>query len=91
MHLSGKRALLPALAPLGTGHEGFPSSGSSRCKAPRERSRLHDGLNPCIMAVDAKLLVERTLYKIGFSLWVERAGVLPDFYMAPDFGFACIR
>ena len=42
-NLSGKRAALPPPAPLRTGHESFPSSGSSRYKAPRERSRCHDG------------------------------------------------
>lgn len=43
---SGKRATLPPLPPLRTGRESFPSSGSSRHKAPRERSRHHDGLIP---------------------------------------------
>ena len=43
---SGKRASLLTLPPLRTGHESFPSSGSSRCKAPYEWSRLHDGLIP---------------------------------------------
>jgi hypothetical protein len=36
---SGKEVALPPLPPLGTGREGFPSSGSSRCKAPLARSR----------------------------------------------------
>jgi hypothetical protein len=44
--LSGKGTALLPLPPLRTGHESFPSSGSSRCKAPRERSRFHDGLIP---------------------------------------------
>ena len=77
--------------PLRTGCESFPSSGSSRYKAPRERSRLHDGLNPGLMAMDAELLVERTVHKIRLPLWVKRVGVLPDFDMTPDLGFARIH
>jgi hypothetical protein len=38
-HWSGKGAALPPLPPLRTGRESFPSSGSSRNKAPREQSR----------------------------------------------------
>ena len=45
-HWSGKRMALPPLPPLRTGRETFASSGSSRYKAPRERSRFHDGLIP---------------------------------------------
>jgi hypothetical protein len=63
-HLSGKGAALPPLPPLRTGRESFPSSGSSRYKAPRERSRFHDGLNPGFMAMDAKPLPERTFREI---------------------------
>jgi len=37
---SGKEAALPPLPPLRTGHESFPSSGSSRCEAPLSRSRF---------------------------------------------------
>jgi len=40
--------------------------------------------------MDTKLLVERTFREVGLPLWVERVGVLPDFYVAPDFGVACI-
>ena len=43
---SGKEVTSPPLPPLRTGRESFPSSGSSRCKAPYEWSRLHDGLIP---------------------------------------------
>jgi len=43
------------------------------------------------MAMDAELLVERTFREVGLPLWVKRVGVLPDFNMAPDFGFARIR
>ncbi len=43
---SGKGAALLPLPPLRTGRESFPSSGSSRYKAPRERSRPHDVLIP---------------------------------------------
>jgi hypothetical protein len=45
-HWPGKDAALPLRPPLRTGRETFASSGSSRCKAPRERSRCHDGLIP---------------------------------------------
>jgi hypothetical protein len=38
---SGKEVALPPLPPLRTGRETFASSGSSRTKAPRERSRCH--------------------------------------------------
>ena len=37
---SGKEAALLPLPPLRTGREGFPSSGSSRSKAPQLRSRF---------------------------------------------------
>ena len=40
---SGKEDALRRPPPLRTGRESFPSSGSSRCEAPRERSRCHDG------------------------------------------------
>ena len=40
---SGKGTALPPLPPIRTGLESFPSSGSSRSKAPPERSRYHDG------------------------------------------------
>ena len=50
-HWSGKGAALLPLPPLRTGRESFPSSGSSRNKAPRERSRLHDGLIPACWRV----------------------------------------
>jgi len=50
-HWSGKGAALPPLPPLRTGRETFASSGSSRNKAPRERSRLHDGLIPACWRV----------------------------------------
>ena len=61
---SGKGAALPPLPPLRTGRESFPSSGSSRYKAPRERSRFHDGFNPGLLARDAKLLLERTFFEV---------------------------
>jgi hypothetical protein len=43
------------------------------------------------MAMEAKLLLERTFREVGLPLWVERVGGLPDFYVAPDFGFARIH
>jgi hypothetical protein len=53
--MSGKRPALPPPAPLRTGRESFPSSGSSRCKAPRKRSRCHDGLIPACHLYDTGL------------------------------------
>lgn len=47
--------------------------------------------NPGFMAMGAKLLLERTFCEVGLPLWVERVGGLPDFDMAPDFGFARIH
>lgn len=52
---------------------------------------LHDGFNPGFMAMDAELLVECTVHQIRLPLWVKRVGVLSDFYMAPNFGFAGIH
>ena len=46
---SGKGTALPPLPPLRTGGESFPSSGSSRFKAPRARR-----FNPGFVAMDAK-------------------------------------
>jgi len=82
--------LLP-LPPLRTGLESFPSSGSSRCKAPRERSRFSRRFNPGFMAVDAELFAERTFSKIVLPVWIERIRLRPDFYMPPDFGVAGIN
>ena len=48
---SGKGVTLLPLPPLRTGRESFPSSGSSQYKAPRERSRLHDGFIPAFWRV----------------------------------------
>jgi hypothetical protein len=41
--------------------------------------------------MDAELLVKRTFQEVGLPLWVKRVGVLPDFYVPPDFDFACIH
>ena len=41
--------------------------------------------------MDAELFVERTFDKVRLPLWVEWLGILSDFYVAPDFGFACIH
>jgi len=46
---------LPPLPPLRTGRETFASSGSSRTKAPRERSRCHDGRIPSWLLYDTRL------------------------------------
>jgi hypothetical protein len=43
------------------------------------------------MAMDAELLVECTIRKVRLPVWVERVGVLPDFDVAPDFGFARVH
>jgi hypothetical protein len=61
---SGKGTASPPLPPLRTGHESFPSSGSSRCKAPRERSRFSRRFNPGFVAMDSELFEERTFFKI---------------------------
>ena len=52
---SGKRVALLPLPPLRTGRETFASSGSSRYKAPRDRSRCHD-VPPLRYALAASLL-----------------------------------
>jgi hypothetical protein len=52
---SGKEVALPPLPPLRTGRETFASSGSSRTKAPRERSRCHDGRIPSWLLYDTRL------------------------------------
>ena len=66
--LSGKGAALLPLPPLRTGRESFPSSGSSRYKAPRERSRFHDDLIPACWRCDAELFVERTFREVVLPL-----------------------
>src|SRR5271170_7046409 len=78
---SGKGVALPPLPPLRTGRETFASSGSSRSKAPRERSRFHNGFDPGFSAREAGLLVERTFREVGLPLRVKRIGVPPDFDM----------
>src|SRR5208282_525313 len=88
---SGKGAALPPLPPLRTGRDSFPSSGSSRCKAPRERSRCSRRFNPGFMAVDAELFAERTFCKVVLPVWIERIRLRPDFQMPPDFGVAGIN
>jgi hypothetical protein len=47
-HLRSRHAVcfLPRCSRRRTGRESFPSSGSSRYKAPLKRSRCHDGLIP---------------------------------------------
>ena len=41
--------------------------------------------------MDAELLLKRPIREVGLPLRVERVGVLPDLYMAPDFGFARVH
>jgi hypothetical protein len=60
-HWSGKGTALPPLPPLRTGRETFASSGSSRCEAPRERSRFHDGCRVAFMIQARSLLTCRSL------------------------------
>ncbi len=43
------------------------------------------------MAMEAELLLKRTFFEVGLPLWVERVGGLPDFDVAPNFGFARIH
>ena len=68
-----------------------PHPAQAAAKPRVSGAGLHDGLNPCFTAMDAELLVECTLHQIRLPLWVKRVGLLPDFYMAPDFGFAGIH
>ena len=88
---SGKEVALLPLPPLRTGHESFPSSGSSHYKAPRERSRFSRRFNPCFMAMDSELFAKRTFLKIVLPVWIERIGVRSDFNVPPDFGFTGIH
>src|ERR1035438_9201784 len=88
---SGKEVALLPLPPLRTGHESFPSSGSSRYKASREWSRFSRRFNPCFMAMDSELFAKRTFLKIVLPVWTERIGVRPDFNVPPDVGFAGIH
>jgi hypothetical protein len=54
-YCSGKEVALPPVPPLRTGRETFASSGSSRTKAPRERSRFHNGFGPGFSSREAAL------------------------------------
>ena len=85
---SGKGAVLPPPPPLRTGRESFPSSGSSRYKAPCDRSRFSRRFNPSFMAMDSENFVERTVCKIVLPTRIKRIGIRPDFQMSPDFGVA---
>src|SRR2546427_6851008 len=88
---SGKETALLPPPPLRTGRESFPSSGSSRCEAPRERSRFSRRFNPGFMAMDSEFLEERTFRKISVPVWIERIGFRPDFNVPPDFGVSGIN
>jgi hypothetical protein len=88
---SGKRAALLPLPPLRTGRESFPSSGSSRCKAPVSGAGFHDGLIPASWRWMPNFLRERTFCKIVLPVWIERIGFRPDFYVPPDFGVAGVK
>jgi len=65
--------------------------GARAVLAENLRSRFHDGFDSHLVAMDAELLLKRTICEVGIPLWVERVGVLPDFYVAPDFGFARVN
>jgi hypothetical protein len=60
-------------------------------QSPAETEPVSRRLNPGLLTTDAELLSQGTLPEIGHPLWVERIGVPPDFYMAFDFGVACIH
>src|SRR2546430_16616154 len=84
---SGKEVTLPPPPPLRTGRESFPSSGSSRYKAPLARSRFTRRFQSSLPTMNAKLLEERTVFKVGPPAWVERVRFAPDFQMPPDTDF----
>ena len=83
---SGKGAALLPLPPLRTGRESFPSSGSSRHKAPLSRSRFTRRFQSSLTTMNAKPFEERTVFKVGTPTQVERIRVAPDFQMPPDAG-----
>jgi hypothetical protein len=60
-------------------------------QSPAEAEPVSRRFNPGLLTTDAELLSECTLFEVGLPLWVKRVGVLPDFYMAFDFGIACIH
>jgi len=60
-------------------------------QSPAETEPVSQRFNPSLLTTDAELLVECTLFEVGLPLWVKRVGVPPDFYMAFDFGIACIH
>ena len=67
---SGKRAVLPPLAPLRTGRESFPSSGSSPCKAPPKRNRCHDGYRAM-----PPLRYRLAAFWLGVHTWASWSGL----------------
>src|SRR5271170_5011023 len=70
---SGKEVALPPLPPLRTGRETFASSGSSRTKAPRERSRYH---TMCHL-YDTRLQPPRLVFTLG-PVNLSRCAALPE-------------
>ena len=60
-------------------------------QSPAEAEPVSRRFNPGLLTTDAELLAEDPLLEVGHPLWVERMGVPPDFYMAVDFGVACIH
>src|SRR5271168_3449422 len=77
---SGKGAALPPLPPLRTGRESFPSSGSSRYKAPRERSRLHDGC-PGVPPLRYRLAVSDLAFTLVQLVWFQCVALPEDAHM----------
>jgi len=67
--------VLPQLPPLRTGREGFPSSGSSRIKAPQKQSRYHDGLIPACWRVMPNFFASRRAIELttpSLRYWRQR-------------------
>ncbi len=62
----------------------FPSSGSSRYKAPLLRSRLTRRFQSSLVTMNAKLFEERTVFKISTPTSVERICLAPDFQVPTD-------
>jgi hypothetical protein len=87
---SGKETALPPSPPLRTGRESFPSSGSSRYKAPRERNRFTRRLQFRLGTMNTKPSEERTVFKVVAPLRVKGIGISLDFDVPPDSGFAGI-
>src|SRR5579862_2994250 len=87
---SGKEVTLPPPPPLRTGRESFPSSGSSRFKAPLLRSRFTRRFQSSLATMNAELLEERTILKVGTPARVKRIRFAPGFDVTPDSDFGWV-